>query len=356
MMRLRTQTYTLKLTHKWTIASKLGPGGDGGMNDFPVAWVELESDDGTVGWGEAAPSSRYGETVETSLAFLERVDPARLSFTDIPGSMRYLESIAPDNFAPKGAINLALLDGAAKRAGQPVHAFLGLPFQEAKHLTSFSIGIDAPDMIRRKVLQAERYPILKLKLGVPHDRENLAALRSAAPGKPVRVDANEAWKSRDEALRQIERVAGDAHIQFIEQPMPAGSDPKDLAWLKDRSPLPLFADESYLSAQDISLCRDCFHGVNVKLMKTGGISGAKEALEIARRAGLQTMIGCMIETSMLISAGAHLAELADHLDLDGNLLVDNDPFQGVTVHEGVLSFAQARATTGLRVSRRPEPC
>ncbi len=173
------------------------------------------------------------------------------------------------------------------------------------HVTSFSIGLDAPDIIRKKVLDAAIYPVLKLKVGDPHDRENLAALRSAAPDKPVRVDANEAWKTREEALGHLERLAQDGRIQFVEQPMPRDAATADLIWLKERSPLPLFADEACHNLKDIPRCAECFHGVNVKLVKTGGVSMARATLQAARRAGLKTMIGCMIETSVAISAAAH---------------------------------------------------
>jgi len=191
--------------------------------------------------------------------------------------------------------------------------------------------------------------VLKLKVGGPDDKQNLAALRAVAKKKPVRVDANEGWKTKEDALRQIEWLAADGHVQFVEQPMPATTDPKDLIWLKNRSPLPIMADESYLSAKDIDCCAECYHAVNVKLVKAGGIAGAYEALQAARKAGLKTMIGCMIESSVLITAAAHLAELADHLDLDGNLLVTNDPYLGATAERGIISFAQAPDKTGLGV-------
>jgi L-Ala-D/L-Glu epimerase len=151
---------------------------------------------------------------------------------------------------------------------------------------------------------------------------------------------------------QPEWLAHDPHIEFVEQPMPASAPVRDMAWLKSRSPLPLFADESCQNARDISDCAQGFHGVNVKLIKTGGITGAYETLQAARRAGLKTMIGCMIETSILITAAAHLAELTNHLDLDGNLLISNDPFAGATAQKGALSFAAAPEKTGLRVKSR----
>ncbi|MEY2565421.1 MAG: L-Ala-D/L-Glu epimerase [Verrucomicrobiota bacterium] len=348
-MQLAFRRFDLKLAHRWMVASSQAAGG---KTIYPSLLVELRDQDGAVGYGESSPSRRYLETVETSMEFLARVDASRLRFDAIEASMHYVESLSAGDFSAKGAINLALLDAAAKRARQTVHEFLGLEFTEGKHLTSISIGIDAPDLIRRKTQEAESFPILKLKVGSPSDAENLAALRDVAPDKTVRVDANEAWTTKEEALERLEELARDPHIEFVEQPMPATSAPSDLAWLKERSPLPLVGDESYLSVADLLLCADCFHGVNVKLCKTGGISRALEALQAARRAGLKTMIGCMVESSILTSAGAHLASAADWLDLDGMLLITNDPFAGVTVERGVMSFAKASEPFGLRVQKR----
>src|SRR5438034_298190 len=348
-VKINLRRFDLKLAHRWAIARSVQAGGSGGTDIYKVVFVELTDADGTTGIGEAAPSPRYEENADSAFVFLERVNPARLSFADVPGSMKYLDSIAPKNFAAKGAISIALFDGAARRAGKPIYAFLGLDFAERKHITSFSIGIDKPEVIRRKVLEAAPYPVLKLKVGGPDDKQNLAALRAVAKKKPVRVDANEGWKTKEDALRQIEWLAADGHVQFVEQPMPATTDPKDLIWLTKRSPLPIMADEWYLSAKDIDCCAECYHAVNVKLVKAGGIAGAYEALQAARKAGLKTMIGCMIESSVLITAAAHLAEIADHLDLDGNLLVTNDPYLGATAERGIISFAQAPDKTGLGV-------
>jgi len=351
-MKLNFRRFDLALAHRWAIASGLHAGGGGGTNAFKVAFVELIDGDGVVGLGEAAPSSRYEETVDSTIAFLEHVDAGRLSFDDVPGSMRYLDSIAEKNFAPKCALNLALLDGAGRKAKQPIHDLLKLGFKEGKHVTSFSIGLDRPEIIRQKVAAAERYPVLKLKVGGLNDRENLAALREVAPKKTVRVDANEGWRTKEEALKKIEWLAKDGHVEFVEQPMPANTSANDLLWLKSRSPLPIMADEAYLSAADIGRCAECYHAVNVKLVKTGGISGAYDALNAARKAGLKTMIGCMIESSILISAAAHLGELTDYLDIDGNLLITNDPYRGASAHDGMVSFGDAPEKFGLRVSSR----
>jgi L-alanine-DL-glutamate epimerase-like enolase superfamily enzyme len=347
---LNARPCELRLANPWKIASSKNANGSG---THQTVIVELTDTDGVLAIGEAAPSSLYGESAEGLLKFLAQLDPTRVSFTDVPGSMAYLDTLPSVPVAAKCALNLALLDGAAKRAGRPLYDLLGLGFREHHHLTSFSIGIDAPDIIHRKVLDAASFPVLKLKVGDPRDRENFAALRSAAPAKPVRVDANEGWKTKEDALRMLEwLVATDKNIQFVEQPMPRDASAADLTWLKARSPLPLFADEACHTVKDIARCAQGFHGVNVKLVKTGGVSMAHETLQAARKAGLKTMIGCMIETSVLISAAAHLAELADHLDVDGNILITNDPYAGVTAEKGILSFASTKEKRGLMVSPR----
>lgn len=335
----------LKLTHQWTIAR-------GSASKFRVIYVQLTDRDGVVGLGETAPSNRYQETIETVEAFLNHIDPSRISFTDLEASREYLAQIAPGHLSAKGALDMALLDGAAKHARKPVYDFLDLGFKEGNHVTSFSIGIDAPGMIREKAHLAADFPILKLKVGVPGDRENLKALREVAPTKRVRVDANEGWHTKEQALEMLEVLAADKNVEFCEQPMPGNTPAKDLAWLKERSPLPLMADESYVTHKDLKHCADFFHAVNVKLIKAGGISGGLEALKTARKAGLKTMIGCMIESSVLISAAAQLAALADYLDLDGNILISNDPFTGPSTENGVISFRSAAEPFGLRVQPR----
>lgn len=348
-MKLNLRAFELHLANPWKIASSLG------SSIHTVVFFQLTDAEGITGIGEAAPASTYKETAEDVMRYCRGLETSRLSFEDVRGATKWIESLEGIPAAARCGLNIALVDGAAKRAGQPVYDWLGLGFNEATHVTSFSIGIDTPERVRQKVAAAAEYPVLKLKLGDPRDRENLAALRSVAPDKPVRVDANEGWKTREQALKAIEWLAADGHIQFVEQPMPRDAKPQDLIWLKDRSPLPLYADESCHIASDVPRCAECYHGVNVKLVKTGGISMAHETLQAARQAGLKTMIGCMIETSVLITAAAHLAELADHLDIDGNLLITNDPFVGVGAERGMLSFAKAPTRTGLRVGPRVEP-
>jgi L-alanine-DL-glutamate epimerase-like enolase superfamily enzyme len=350
-MNIKIWTAELVLANPWAIATDVKNGTASGRRTGIVYLVEL-SDKGLSGIGEASPPSRYKESPATVDEFLGKVDPNKLSFDDIPGSMAYLDTIASGNGSAKHAINSALVDAVAKRAGKAVYDWLGLGFTEGKHVTSFTIGIDSPDIIRKKTLEAANYPILKLKVGGPGDRENLKALRDAAPTKTVRIDGNEGWKTKEEALTNIEWFAQDKNVEYVEQPMPASTPIKDMIWLRERSPLPLYGDESYHHASDISVASQCFHGVNVKLVKTGGITPAFEALSVARKQGMKTMIGCMIESSVLITAGAHLAELADHLDIDGNLLITNDPFIGCTAKDGIISFANTPEKIGLRVRAR----
>jgi L-alanine-DL-glutamate epimerase-like enolase superfamily enzyme len=348
-MKAEYRPNPLKLRHTWSVANFASAGRGADI----VTDVLIRLTDGDVtGLGEAPSATRYSESPDSVQSFLRKVDCTRITFKDIDGSMKYLETFANGNYSAKCAVNVALVDGAAKMAGKAICDFLGLGFTEQKHVTSFSIGIDTPEMIGQKVAEAENFPILKLKIGAPGERENLAALRKIAPNRKIRVDANEGWTTKEEALRNLEWLARDPHIEFVEQPMPASTPVVDLAWLKNRSPLPLFGDESFHHASDTDKCAQCYHGVNVKLIKTGGITGAYEALKAARKAGLKTMIGCMIETSILVTAAAHLAKLADHLDIDGNLLISNDPYSGVTAEKGILSFAAATEKTGLRVKTR----
>ena len=345
-MKLNFRRVDLQLAHPWAIARGTA------ATKTQVVIVELLGADGTQGLGEAPTASRYRESATTVEAFLKKVDPRGLSFNDVEGSMSYLDTLSGHDMCAKAALNVALLDGAARRAKQPIFDFLELGFRENQHVTSFSIGIDKPEVVRKKVLEAANFPVLKLKLGSEADRGLLQALREAAPDKPVRVDANEGWKTKEHALEMLEWLAADGHIQYVEQPLPATTPVKDWAWLKQRSPLPIFADESFHLAKDVPHAIESFHGVNVKLVKTGGVSEAFEALRAARKAGLKTMLGCMIETSVLISAAAHLAELCDYLDLDGNILINNDPYSGVTAAKGILSFQNAPVPVGLRVQAR----
>lgn len=345
-MKFEFHTVELQLAHSWKIARTSA------SNTSKVVILKLTDTEGVIGLGEAAPISRYKESVDSVVAFFQKVDPAKISFSNLESSQKYIDRLSEGDKSAKCALNIALLDGAARRADKAIYDFLGLGFGEQKHVSSFTIGIDTPEIVRQKVVAAEKFPILKMKVGVPGDKENLKALRETAPTKTIRVDANEGWHTKEQALEMIEWLSRDGRIEYVEQPMPASTSAKDWKWLKERSPLPIFADESYHCAAEAEHIAECFHGVNVKLVKTGGISAGFDALCAARKLGLKTMLGCMIETSILISAGAHLAELCDFLDLDGNILITNDPFLGVSIENGKLTFSTAKEPLGLRVCAR----
>ena len=200
MTPLRSLTHArfdLTLAHAWAIATDVRSGQVQGKSEYPVVFVELTDDQGRSGTGEASPSSQYAENWATVEAFLRRIDPSRLSFDDLGASQDYLESLPCPSMPARCAVDIALLDGAARAIGQPLHRFLGLGFPGSGALSSFTIGLDTPERIEAKVREAARYPILKMKLGSPTDAANLAALRRAAPTKTIRVDANAAWKTRE---------------------------------------------------------------------------------------------------------------------------------------------------------------
>ncbi len=282
--------------------------------------VELRDGD-LVGRGEAAPNVRYGESAETVTEALGKLAPV------LEGDPRHfrvlserIEEALPGNHAAKAALDIALHDLAGKRLGAPLYRLLGLD-PARMPVTSFSIGIDDPESMARKVREAEPFPILKVKLGAQSVRELFGAVRSATP-KPVRVDANEAW-SPEEALKHIEWMATQG-VELVEQPLPA-ADVEGAKWLRQRSPLPLVADEALMMASDVPKLAEGYHGINVKLQKCGGIREALRIIETARACGLKIMLGCMVETSLGIAAAAHLGPLVDWLDLDGNLLISGGP-------------------------------
>jgi L-alanine-DL-glutamate epimerase-like enolase superfamily enzyme len=322
-MKLTYRRFDLRLKHTFRIAR--------GSSDIdPVILVELEHE-GIVGYGEAAPSGRYGESADTVVAFLSGLglerfdDPFRLE--DILG---YVDSRADGNGAAKAAVDIALHDWVGKKLGVPLYDYWGVDPTHTP-VTSFTIGIDTPDVIERKVREAESYPLLKVKVGTDDDQEIIAAIRRATD-KTIRVDANEGWTQKEIALERIKWLEQQG-VEFVEQPMPA-SDLDGTKWLRDRSPLPLIADENCIRAHDIPHLRGAFDGINIKLMKCTGVREAYAMIRIARACGMKVMMGCMIESSVAISAGAHLSPLLDYADLDGNVLITNDPFEGLSIRDG----------------------
>lgn len=349
MLTQTIRIYSLKLDQPWAIASRLGPAGKG-ISERCCILLKLEDAEGNCGFGEAAPVTTYGETALTVISFLNKFDWSKVSFADLESSLAYLHGSAPGNHAAKAAIDLALHDGAAKASRQSLAASLGLNFDPATlPPSSYSIGLASPQDIALRAEAGAKFPIIKLKADSRNLEASLHAFRSVSPHKPLRIDGNEAWKTREEALRAIRLIADFGPIEFVEQPMPRETSLEDASWLKEHSPLTLVADESFLSLADLEYCSHAFHGVNVKLAKSGGIAPAKALLESAKSLGLKTQLGCMIETSLGIAAALQLGGLADWLDLDGSLLTSNDPFSGLMEERGQLSFNAKSQAHGLRV-------
>ncbi len=290
-------------------------------------YVEIDG-----GIGEASPAKFYGETVQTVETALEVIATKMdVDLDQIQNIMSKIESTLEGNYAAKSAIDMALNDRLGKKLGIPLYKLWGLnPLKTP--LTSFTIGLDEPTIMAEKALAAKNYPILKVKLGTPRDIEIIETLRNVTD-KPIYVDANTAW-SPNEAVQKIHQLK-EYDVALIEQP----TEPDDIAGLKfvrENSSLPIIADESVKRASDIPRLSGVVDGINIKLVKCGGLLEALQMIHVARAHGLLVMIGCMIESSLGITAAAHLSPLVDYADLDGNLLIENDPFSGVTLKNGKL--------------------
>jgi len=300
--------------------------------------------DGVEGIGEAAPSGFYGERRETVFMaltdFAEQIDIEPSFIEDIVTSM---DKRLRANAAAKASVDMALYDLLGKRLGAPVYQLLGLN-PERTPLTSFTIGIDEPAEMARKAAEAAKtYPILKIKVGTGHDLEIVRAIREATDAT-LRVDANAAWTPK-EAIRVI-RELEPYGIEFVEQPLPP-TDLDGLRFVREHVTLPIIADESCVTESDIPRLVGAVDGINIKLMKCGGIHHALRMIHTARSHHLKVMLGCMIESSLAITAAAHLSPLVDYADLDGHLLISDDPYEGVRVEQGKLILPD-RAGLGVR--------
>jgi L-alanine-DL-glutamate epimerase-like enolase superfamily enzyme len=246
--------------------------------------------------------------------------------------LNYVEQLAPGNYAAKASVDIALHDLVGKLMNQPWYRIWGLN-PEKTPVTSFTIGIDTPEVVRKKVEEAAPYRILKVKLGQDTDKEMIRTIRSVTD-KPLCVDVNQGWKEKDMALDMIYWLK-EQGIVFVEQPMPKALV-EELAWLTQKSPLPVIADESVQTISDIRKVDGIYSGINIKLMKCGGMRSAFKMINTARALNMKVMIGCMTETSCAVTAAAQLSPMVDWADLDGNLLISNDIYEGVTVVDGKL--------------------
>ncbi len=322
-MKLKFLPYDLQLKHVFTISSN-------SRTSTPVVLTEIEYD-GVKGYGEASMPPYLGESHETALKFLAQVNLAQ--FKDpflLEDILLYVDKITPGNYAAKASVDIALHDLSGKLIGKPWYQLWGLDPAKTPN-TSFTIGIDTPEVVRQKVTEAAPYKVLKVKLGSAGDKEMINTIRTVSD-KPICVDVNQGWKDKNYALEMANWLK-DKNVVFIEQPMPK-KQTDDIGWLTQNSPLPIIADEAMQTIEDLMNIKGLYSGVNIKLMKCGGMNAAYKIAQMALAMNMKVMIGCMTETSCAISAAAQLSPLAKWADLDGNLLITNDYYDGVTVMDG----------------------
>ena len=327
-LSLRFRPYDLQLKHVFTIANN-------SRTTTPIMLTEIEYD-GIIGYGEASMPPYLGESHQTASDFLSKVDLS--SFKDpfeLEDIIEYVDNLAPGNHAAKASVDIALHDLVGKILQKPWHKLWGLNPDKTPN-TSFTIGMDTPEVVKLKVGEADIYKILKVKLGRENDKEMIRTIRSVT-NKPICVDVNQGWKDRQMALEMIQWLATQG-VVFVEQPMSKLAI-DDMAWLTEHSPLPIIADEAVQTVSDLMAVNKVYSGINIKLMKCGGMRNAHKMATLAKVLGMKVMIGCMTETSCAVSAAAQLSPMADWADLDGNLLISNDLYDGVTVIDGKITLS-----------------
>ena len=323
-MHLSFFPYELQLQHTFTVASY-------SRTTTPDVQVEIEYD-GYVGYGEASMPPYLGHTVESVCAFLQKVKLEQFSDPfQMEDILVYVDGLSEGDAPAKAAVDIALHDLVGKLIGQPWWRLWGLDAAKAPS-TTFTIGIDTPEVVREKTLEcADRFNILKVKVGLDSDEEMIRTIRSVTD-LPLAVDANQGWQDRQKALDEIFWLK-EQGVVMVEQPMSVDRL-DDIAWITERSPLPIFADESIQRLRDIPAIKGAFTGINIKLMKCTGMREAWKMLNYGRAEGMRVMIGCMTETSCACTAAAQLSPAVDFADLDGNLLISNDRFEGMIVRDG----------------------
>ncbi|MEN8192441.1 MAG: dipeptide epimerase [Bacteroidota bacterium] len=328
-MKFSFKPYTLELKHVFTIATS-------SRSTTPVMLTQIEYD-GVIGYGEASMPPYLGESHKTATEFLSKVDLSQ--FNDpfqVEEILEYVNGIAEKNTAAKASVDIALYDLVGKLLGKPWYKIWGYDKTNTPD-TSFTIGIDTPEVVIQKVKEASPYNILKVKLGRDTDKEMINTIRTVTD-KPLVVDVNQGWKDREFALDMIHWLKENG-IKLVEQPMPK-TQIDDMAWLTENSPLPTFADEALQRIPDVIKAHGVYSGINIKLMKCTGLREAHKMVNLAKSLDMQVMVGCMTETSCAISAASQLAPVAEWTDLDGNLLIGNDPFAGTTIVDGKVTLAE----------------
>lgn len=327
-MKMKFFPYELKLKHVFTVASF-------SRTTTPDVQVEIEYE-GVTGYGEASMPPYLGQTVDSVMTFLSKVNLEQFNDPfELEDILAYVDSLSPGDTAAKAAVDIALHDLVGKLLGAPWYKIWGLN-KEKTPSTTFTIGIDTPDVVREKTLEvAGQFNILKVKLGRENDKEMIQTIRSVST-LPIAIDANQGWKDKYYALDMIHWLK-EQRIVMIEQPMPK-EQLEDIAWVTQQSPLPVFADESLQRLSDVAALKGAFTGINIKLMKCTGMREAWKMVTLARALDMKVMVGCMTETSCAISAAAQFSPAVDFADLDGNLLISNDRFKGVEVLKGKITL------------------
>jgi len=326
-MKLTYRPYTLELRHVFTIATN-------SRKTTPVMLTEIELN-GILGFGEASMPPYLGESHETVQAFLSKIDLSKYENPfDLETILNNIDAIEPGNTAAKASVDIALHDLIGKLIGQPWFNIWGYNKNKTPN-TSFTIGIDTPEVVKQKTKEAEEFKVLKVKLGGDTDKEMIETIRSVTD-KPLTGDVNQGWKDKEKALEMLHWL-NERNMVMIEQPMPK-EQRDDLAWLTERSPLPIIGDEGVQCLTDIKKAVGVYHGINIKLMKCTGMREAQKMLTLARSLGMKVMIGCMTETSCAISASSHLSPMVDWADLDGALLIKNDVFDGTKIINGKVTL------------------
>ena len=329
-MTLKFIPFELKLRHAFNLAKY-------SRTSTPGVQVKIEYE-GYTGYGEASMPPYLGESIESVTKFLSKVD---LSQFNDPFKMEeilaYVDALEPENRAAKASVDIALHDLVGKLLGQPWYKIWGLSIDKIPQ-SSFTIGIDTPEVVKQKIKEADDYKVIKIKLGLDNDKEMIDIIRQCTD-RPICVDANRGWKTKEQAMEVIEYLA-DKNCLFIEQPM-MEDKLDDTAWIRERSPIPIIADEVFHRLPDIVKLKDYYDGINIKLMKSTGMSEAYKMVTLARAFGMKIMCGCMTETSCAIAAAAQLSPLIDWTDLDGNVLIADDIFSGVKVIDGRVTPSDA---------------
>lgn len=322
-MILRYRPYMLEMKHTFTLAVN-------SRITTPIILTEIEYE-GLVGYGEASMPPYLGESQESVQKFLSKIDLSKYNNPfNLEKILFDIDNIEKGNCAAKASVDIALHDLVGKLLGQPWYKIWGFDERQTPY-TSFTIGIDAPDVVRQKTKDAEEYKILKVKLGRETDKEMIQTIRSVTD-KPITSDVNQGWTDKEKALEMLYWLK-EQGIVMVEQPMPKERI-DDLAWLTERSPIPIIGDEGVQRLPDVKKAVGVYNGINIKLMKCTGMREAHKMITLAGSLGLKVMIGCMIETSCAISAASHLSPMADWVDLDGALLIKNDIFNGTKIING----------------------